>query len=424
MKPPSIAIIGGGPSGLLFARLLELSSIRDYVVFERDESAKPGVWQQGGTLDLHGPSGQLALKRAGLFEDFSTKLARWNATCFHVLDPTAKTVVNFKEERDAPEIDRLQLRQLLLSSIPQNKIRWGHAVSTVERKAKDGQVGKDNGCTIHFTNGTSASGFHLIVGADGSWSKVRHLIIPAKPVYSGKMFIEGIISHGNPIYMKANEIAGPGSMLAIGNQKQISLQQVSNGTYRLYFGLKVPEDFYGFSHNQNASQAQEKSTLHADIASRSETLRQLLLSSDDFYARWAPLLRALIENAEGPFRPWPLYRMDPEAVGWNRDVAPGVTLLGDAAHVSTPFVGEGVNCSMLDAVMLADSIIKYYDNGATPTNDETTWLEHALASYEKEMFVRGRDLIQRSTESEERLFAENAPDLFLEWFNSALQDKS
>ena len=175
---PSIAIIGAGPSGLVLARLLEVNGITNYVVYERDESSTPGLWQQGGTLDLHAHSGQLALKRAGLFDRFSNEFARWDASRMHVLDHAGNSIACVGEDgnADRPEIDRLQLRLLLLDSVPAHRIRWGHAVRSVERKVIRDNVLNDNGCMIHFVNGTSASGFRLIVGADGAWSKVRPLV--------------------------------------------------------------------------------------------------------------------------------------------------------------------------------------------------------------------------------------------------------
>lgn len=74
MTPP-IAILGAGPSGLALGRLLELAGV-DFVVFERDSSAA-SAWGRGGsgTLDLHEGSGLLALKEAGLFQQFK-KIAR------------------------------------------------------------------------------------------------------------------------------------------------------------------------------------------------------------------------------------------------------------------------------------------------------------------------------------------------------------
>ena len=167
-----IAIIGGGPCGLTFARILEQNSI-DYVVYERNENATPTPMDQGGTLDIHGSSGQEALKSAGLFEEFK-KLARWDATRVHIQDPTGTINAKFGEGRDAPEIDRVQLRQLLLDSIPHHKIRWGHVVRALEKKASTAKSGAD--WVIHFMDGSSSSGFRLIVGADGAGSKVRSLV--------------------------------------------------------------------------------------------------------------------------------------------------------------------------------------------------------------------------------------------------------
>ncbi|RAK75022.1 FAD-dependent oxidoreductase [Aspergillus fijiensis CBS 313.89] len=413
MNPtPSFAIIGGGPSGLLFARLLEINGITDYVVYERDESAIPSPWQQGGTLDLRPSSGQLALRRADLFDQFS-KFARWDASCFHMLYPDGTTAIRHDQERDAPEIDRLHLRQLLLESIPAHKIRWGHAVRAVERREADGsQAGSEDGdIVIHFLNGTIASGFRLVVGADGAWSKVRPLITAAKPVYSGKMFIEGRLTHDNPGYAIAKELVGPGSMFAAGHHKKLAVQRVSNGTYRVYFGLQAPEDFY---HHRECSSGPSGDE---DLNNRTEQLRSLLLLSDEYFATWGPQLRKFVETAEGPFRAWPLYRMDPEKLCWSGKT-PGLTLLGDAAHVSTPFVGEGVNCSLYDAVVLADSIVKHCGDGAGFDSSSAEKLNRALEEYEEDMLARGRDLIERSTAMEKVFFSEDAVAGVLEFFKS------
>ena len=166
-----IAIIGAGPCGLTFARLLERSNI-DCIVYERDPPAAPELHHKigvGGSLDIHTGTGQEALERCGLLEEFK-KLARYDATELVIADQAGVTKRKVGPNRDAPEIDRTQLRQLLLNSIPAEKINWDHGVKAVSRDESSG------GWTLKFANDSTASGFRLIVGADGAWSKIRPLV--------------------------------------------------------------------------------------------------------------------------------------------------------------------------------------------------------------------------------------------------------
>jgi 2-polyprenyl-6-methoxyphenol hydroxylase-like FAD-dependent oxidoreductase len=173
MSPAPIAIIGGGPCGLTFARLLETAGI-EYVVFERDASSVSAPYYQGGTLDLHPETGQEALRRAGLSDKFE-KLARRDATTMVIQDLYGKHLFRFGEGSDRPEIDRLQLRQMLLDSLPANRIRWGKALESAEKDESSKETGAAS-WILRFKDGSSESGFRLIVGADGAWSKLRSLV--------------------------------------------------------------------------------------------------------------------------------------------------------------------------------------------------------------------------------------------------------
>ncbi|RKK22132.1 hypothetical protein BFJ66_g10222 [Fusarium oxysporum f. sp. cepae] len=390
-----IAIIGAGPSGLTLARLLEINNI-DYMVYERDESPEPKFINQGGTLDIHASSGQVALKEARLFDEFKS-IARWDASRVFMQNPSGTVTAVFGDERDAPEIDRLQLRKLLLDSIPTGKIRWGHRVKSIER----GDTASEH--VISFVNSTFASGFRAIVGADGAWSKVRPLLTSAKPEYSGKVFIEGSISHNNPSYTAALEHAGPGNMLAMGQHKIMAVQQLADCSYRFYMGMDAPEEHY------------RRPLGHEDT----EDIRQKFLSSPEFFANWAPNLKEYLANAEGPFHAWPLYRLPVSSVSWKR--VPGLTLLGDAAHLATPLVGEGVNMAMLDALMLVKAIVKYCEQ-AGGADIEEGQLENALKEYEREMFVRGQDYIRRCMAREVEFFSENTAEDFINMINGAVDD--
>lgn len=213
------------------------------------------------------------------------------------------------------------------------------------------------------------------------------------------MYIESKISHNNRSYKAAYELAGPGLMMAVGPNRSLAIQQSADGTYKMYFGITAAKDFY---EHRNGS-----------ATKKSEAVRRLMLSSDEFYANWAPQLKAIVADGEGPFRAWRLHYLRPEEVDWDRSAAPGVTLLGDAAHLSTPFVGEGVNCAMYDAVLLVNRLVEICGKNPDITTVPVAELEEALASYEKEMFERGRDLIRRSKKSEAMLFDENGEENFV-----------
>ncbi len=77
-----IAVIGGGPAGLTFARVLHRHD-HPVTVIERDPA--PDARPPGGTLDLHEKLGQLALSKAGLLAEFQA-LSRPEGQAMRILD--------------------------------------------------------------------------------------------------------------------------------------------------------------------------------------------------------------------------------------------------------------------------------------------------------------------------------------------------
>ncbi|KAK4171977.1 hypothetical protein QBC36DRAFT_294808 [Triangularia setosa] len=373
-----ICIVGAGPSGLALGALLERQGGYDYVIYESSaEDAPP----RGGCLDLHPGSGQRALREAGVFEEFK-KYARYgDATIHRLFNHKGENFFDFGEGRDAPEIDRWALRKVLLSGIPKEKVHWKKPVASTTRD-EYGQI------VLNFADGTTASGFRLVVGADGTWSKVRHLVTDAKPEYSGNLFITTKIHPGGSYYEKMKELCRMGSMIVMGKGVHMFNSRQGDGHYRVDIGIPGPENF------ADAGLVDVKDW---------DALKKYLLQ-DEFFGTYSHEMKEIINQSEGPFRPWIMYYFPTDCLNWK--AAADVTLIGDGAHVTTPFVGDGVNCAMRDAVILAEMLKEFGVN------------EKAVAAYEPLMQEFGKDVITRSLQSQKMFFENEAPKSFIEVMSS------
>jgi 2-polyprenyl-6-methoxyphenol hydroxylase-like FAD-dependent oxidoreductase len=330
MTTPRIAIAGAGLGGLTCARVLQLQGFENVTVFERESS--PDARQQGGTIDLHAGSGQEAIRAAGLFDEWRA-LARFEGQEQRKVDhATAALIEHEPAEGDfRPEIDRGQLRGLLLDSLAPGTVTWGVGVGSV---APEGDV--------TFLDGSTAT-FDLVIGADGAWSRVRRALSPAMPRYTGVMFIE--TRHDNA--GRLLELTGEGTMVADHEGLMLWTQRNSGDHIRAYACMRADEDWK---------------------PSNAELL--------DLYAGWHPDLKAFLAG-ELIYRP--LYAL-PVPHRW--DHTPGVTLLGDAAHLMPP-LGVGANLAMEDAADLALAIA---DHG----------VREGVRTYESVMLPRAIDAQERT----------------------------
>lgn len=367
---PRIAITGAGPGGLVLARILQVRGIAA-TVFEGEENS--GARPQGGTLDMHVESGQLALKLAGLEDDFLA-LARYEDQGTRLYDKAGTLVfADSDEEGDRPEIDRSHLRQILLDSLVPDVVRWGHKLQSVSPRP-------DGAYDVAFANGTTET-FDLVVGADGTWSRVRPLVSPEKPVYSGVTMIEFGLDDVDAQHPKLAALVGRGKIFAAADCKAIIAQRNSNSHFRCYAGLRVPEGWIGEGHIN---------------FSTPESARQGLLEQ---FGDWAPSLRELIVRCNDHIMPRPIYAL-PIGHRWENRV--GITLLGDAAHVMSPFSGEGANLAMLDGADLAVAL----SSGAH-------WKE-AVREYEEKMFPRAAEAALGSAQAINEAISPDGLARFLE----------
>ncbi|MFE9003465.1 FAD-dependent oxidoreductase [Streptomyces sp. NPDC007875] len=359
---PRIAIVGGGLGGLTLARVLHVHGIPS-TVYELDASAT--ARDQGGSLDMDPESGQQALLHAGLLEEFRP-LSRPEDGELRLLGKDA--TVGFRipapepgerdEGEERPEIDRRALRDLLLGSLPEGTVRWGHKVRAVAL----GTAGRP---TLTLSDGRTVE-TDLLVGADGAWSRVRPLVSEADPVYSGVAFVDCLLHDVDARHPAVAELVGRGTMFALADEKGLIAQRNGGDRIRVYAAVKAPEEW-------------SRSGL-IDPADPVAAKKRLL----DLFPDWDEGLRALIADSDGPPVPRPIHALP---IGHRWDRTPGVTLLGDAAHLMSPFAGAGANLAMLDGAELALALATHDD------------LETALNAYETPMFPRAEEAAAQSADN-------------------------
>lgn len=371
-----IAIIGGGLGGLTLARVLHIHGIAA-VVFEAEASANART--QGGMLDIHDHNGQLALKEAQLFDKF-LELILPGGQATRVLNKNGKVLVDEPDDGTGgrPEVKRGELRRILLESLPTDSVCWDHKVTSTSSLGE----GKHS---VSFTNGSTIT-TDLLIGADGAWSKVRPLLCDSKPTYVGTTFIETYLHEADTHYRESARAVGGGSLFVTAPGKGILAHREHNGVLHTYVALSKSLEWIAALDFSNPK------TALAHIA--------------DEFEGWAPEIRSLITLGETKPVARPLYTV-PVECKWERK--PGVTLLGDAAHLMIPS-GEGANLAMFDGAELAKAII------ANPGD-----IEMALRIYEKELFSRSTAEAKDALKMHEILFGENAPQSLVDFFSSITQ---
>ena len=349
--PPKIAIIGAGPAGMTLAHLLIKVSI-PVTVFEGE--ATPHTRGQGGTLDLHDDTGLKALKEVGLWEQFQ-KYARYDGEAIVIADKNLKKYIyvggTTKEtSRGRPEIDREKLRKILYEALPDGVIRWGSRLRSVEEDR-----------TLRFDHGVE-TGFDLIVGADGAWSKVRPLLSRVQPYYSGLGGIHAVVNDAETQHPHLYNLVNRGSVFCYSDGKNLNAQQMGDGTIIVGSWTRRPEDW--------------QKTCGYDVHDSRQVKKALLEEFHD----WDSQLVGFIEASdERSLIPRSLYMLP---VGHRWDHRPGFTLIGDAAHLMTPFAGEGVNLAMADALKLAEALV------ASRMSEKNDAMDMAVKGFEEEMFSR------------------------------------
>jgi 2-polyprenyl-6-methoxyphenol hydroxylase-like FAD-dependent oxidoreductase len=360
-----VTIVGAGLGGLTLARVLHMHGI-PATVYEAEPSAESRT--QGGQLDIHPENGQAALRAAGLYEQF-VDLIHLGGEATRMLDKDATILMDVPdgpEPGERPEVLRGRLRQILLDSLPAGTVHWGGKVTAVNRH----EIGSYE---LTFADGTTTR-TRLLVGADGAWSKIRPLVSSATPAYLGMSYVETYLHDVDERHSAAAEVVGAGAMFALAPGQAIFAHREQGNVVHTYVALQRPLEWI------NDIDFTDPITARARVAAEFEG--------------WAPALTSLVTNGDTAPTPRPIYALP---IGHRWHPVPGVTLIGDAAHLMPPS-GEGANLAMFDGAELALALVAHPDD-----------VETAVAAYEDALFPRSAAADADAHHLQELLFGEQAP---------------
>ncbi len=325
-----IAIIGGGIAGLTFARCI--SDAYETHIFEK----KQEFGEVGAAISVF-PNALCVMDEIGLLDSILNTSGKFENV--YLKTDKGNILSNSTPKSDYPVvcIHRANLHKILLTDINAHL----HIDSAVKQLTNldNGQV------EIIFENGKS-SVFDAVIGADGIHSVVRkHIINDGDPIFRGYNIWRGVVKTDFDIGY-ASETYGKG--------KRVGIVPIKDGVYGWWATYNE-----GFLKDDEPEGTKQK-------------LKRL-------FGNWHYPIPELIENTENILKNSLSDRIPHK--GWTKG---NITLIGDAAHPTTPNLGQGGCMAIEGAYLLAKCINKY---GLS---------SKAYEIYEKYQFPRSKEIISES----------------------------
>ncbi|MBF7020421.1 FAD-dependent monooxygenase [Staphylococcus sp. 18_1_E_LY] len=329
-----IAIIGAGIGGLTAAALLQEQG-HEVEIYERNETVK----EVGAGIGI---GGNVLAKLAGHDLAKGIKNAGQLINAMEVLDDKGKTLstASLKENTINLTLRRQTLLDVIKSYVEPSSIFTNHNVTHVENNSDKVEV--------HFEQQESKS-YDLCIGADGLHSRVRASVEPeSKPIYQGYTVFRGLVKD---VHLKEPHVA-----------KEYWTKKGRVGIVPLINN----EAYWFISVNANEQDEKYKSYAKPHLQAKYNHLPNEVRTVLDKQEETGILLHDIYDLK--PLKTFVYER---------------TLLLGDAAHATTPNLGQGAGQAMEDAIVLANCI-KTYD------------FEKALSRYDELRVGHTKKVIKKS----------------------------
>lgn len=311
-----IVVVGGGIAGMTAVTALAQQGFQVTLLEAARELGEIGA---GVTLS---PNAMKGLDFIGVSEHVAAA----------GVEPVKQRIQHWEDGRTLVEMDRSTQRQKY--GAPYVTIHRAdlHQVLTEAAKAANVEVRcnaraiSSEGTTVHLADGTSVTG-DLLIGADGVKSVIRKSFVADAPYFTGHVAYRTLV----PVTPDIQDLSDfPG--IIIGPERMITRYNVRNSKIMnlVFFARQTGWNEEGWTSQADPSEIR------------------------DIYAGWHDDAQRLIEAAcKEPIFKWAINARKPLSSWVLND---NVTLLGDAAHAMTPFLGHGAACGVEDAIVLARAL--------------------------------------------------------------------
>jgi 2-polyprenyl-6-methoxyphenol hydroxylase-like FAD-dependent oxidoreductase len=311
-----VLIVGGGIGGLSSAIALTSRGV-DVEIVEQNPR-----WDVYGVGIIQPGNAMRALHQLGLLDEALEAGFAMDGDRFFLANGTQLTDSDFPrivgpEYPGLNGITRPRLHEILTGAVKRSgvKVTLGHRVASLTQD--------ETGAEVELTDGSTGR-YDVVIGADGVFSQIRTMVFPEapQPRYTGQT----VWRYNLPRPAEVNKLtmfAGPESKAGL-------VPLAPDLMYLLYIetpgGERPP---------------------HLDPDTLADQLRERLAP---FGGHIAEMRDAITDPAKVVYRPIETIWVEP---AWQRG---RVALIGDAAHATSPHVGQGAAMALEDSVVLGEEL--------------------------------------------------------------------